>query len=492
MVMLTRCWMLLLFIGMFLAVSAGAQDESDFYEIITVPTPEGVAFEVGGMALLPDGAMAIAIRKGEIWLLENPCENDMESLRYRIIATALHEPLGLLYYEGDLYTTQRSELTRLRDTDGDRVIDEYETVSNAWGLTGNYHEYAYGPALDGDGRLWVTLNQTLGNTVEKNDNAWRGWGVSVDRDGVMTPMCAGMRSPCGIGSNGVGDVFFTDQQGEWVPTNSLHQLRRGVFYGHAVSLSSCVLDGSPLTHPGKIPSDIPIPDVRATLPDFRLPAVWFPYRKAGMSATGFVHDGLEGRFGPFDDQLFVGDFTMALITRVALEKVNGEYQGAVFNFRRGFQCAIVRMAWGADGSLFVGETNRGWNSAGRTSYGLERVVWKDKTPFEIKTIHAQPNGFELTFTEPVATATAMNLDSYTISSYTYLYHARYGSDEINTQALDVKNASVADDGLSVTLTIDGLREGYVHEVTASGVRSAGKASLLHPTGYYTLNAIPED
>lgn len=474
-----------------IAISAFAQDESDYYEIITLPTPEGVAFEVGGMALMPDGAMAIAIRKGEVWLLENPYEEDLESLRYRRIAMALHEPLGLLYHEGDLYTTQRSELTRLRDLDGDRVIDEYETVSNAWGVTGNYHEYAYGPALDGEGRFWITLNQTIGVTVAKDDNAWRGWGVAIDSDGTMTPMCAGMRSPCGVGSNGIGDVFFTDQQGEWVPTNSLHQLRRGVFYGHAVSLASCDREGSPLTHPGKVPSGIPIPEVRSALPDFRPPAVWFPYRKAGMSATGIVNANSGGRFGPFDDQLFVGDFTMALINRVALEKVNGEYQGAVFSFRRGFQCAIVRMATGTDGSLFVGETNRGWNSAGRTSYGLERVIWKEKNPFEIKTMHATPDGFRLTFTETVDQKTAMNPDNYQLSSYTYLYHARYGSDEVDAKMLDVRNVSVTSDRLSATLTVDGLREGYVHELSAEGVRSAAGAPLLHSTGYYTLNAIPE-
>ncbi len=472
------------------AVAATAEDESDYYEIITLPTPEGVAFEVGGMALMPDGAMAIAIRKGEVWLLENPYETDLGLLRYRVIASGLHEPLGLIHHDGDLFTTQRSELTRLRDTDGDGVIDDYETVTNGWGVTGNYHEYAYGPVVDGEGRLWVTLNQTIGNSVEKGDNAWRGWGVAIGLDGVMTPMCAGMRSPCGIGSNGVGDVFFTDQQGEWVPTNSLHQLRRGVFYGHTVSLASCDREGSPLRRPGSVPSGIPIPEVRNVLPDFRLPAAWFPYRKAGMSATGFVHDASGGAFGPFSDQLFVGDFTMALITRVALEKVNGEYQGAVFNFRRGFQCAIVRLAWGADGSLFVGETNRGWNSAGRTSFGLERLVWRDETPFETLAMHALSDGFQLTFTAPIDKKSAADPDSYELSSYTYLYHARYGSDEIETRALTATNVAVADDGLSVTLTVEGLREGYVHEISARGVRSASGAPLLHPTGYYTLNAIP--
>lgn len=482
---------ILCIIALLISVPALAQNESDYYEIITLPTPDAVKFEVGGMALLPDGSMAIAIRKGEVWLLENPYETDLAALRYRLIATALHEPLGLLYHDGDLYTTQRSELTRLRDSNGDNVVDNYKTVSNAWGVTGNYHEYAYGPAVDRDGLMWITLNQTIGNTIENSDSAWRGWGVAVDSDGVMTPMCAGMRSPCGIGSNGLGDVFFTDQQGDWVPTNSLHHLRHGVFYGHAVSLASCELEGSPLTHPGKVPSGIPIPDVREVLPDFRPPAVWFPYRKAGMSATGFVSNNAAGAFGPFRDQLFVGDFTMALITRVALEKVNGEYQGAVFNFRRGFQCAIVRMAWGADGSLFVGETNRGWNSAGRTSYGLERVVWRDTIPFEIESIHALADGFRLTFTSPVEERSASNPDSYEVSSYTYLYHARYGSDEIDTQTLHVKNVAVAEDGRSATLTIDGLRQGCVHEITAAGVRSTANAPLLHATGFYTLNAIPE-
>jgi len=29
-------------------------------------------------------------------------------------------------------------------------------------MTGHYHEYAYGPELDHDGNLWLTLNIGLG------------------------------------------------------------------------------------------------------------------------------------------------------------------------------------------------------------------------------------------------------------------------------------------------------------------------------------------
>ena len=64
------------------------------------------------------------------------------------------------------------------------------------------------------------------------------------------------------------------------------------------------------------------------------PAVWLPYRKMGQSPTDVMLDDSGGKFGPFDGQLFVGEFTQASVNRVYLEKVGGEYQGACFPFRR--------------------------------------------------------------------------------------------------------------------------------------------------------------
>ena len=93
-----------------------------------------------------------------------------------------------------------------------------------------------------------------------------------------------------------------------------------------------------------------------------------PYHKAGESSTDVLLDDTAGKFGPFAGQLFVGDFRSALMTRVFLEKVGGEYQGAVFPFRHGFASAVVRMCFGQDGGMFVGLTNRGWTSVGAASY----------------------------------------------------------------------------------------------------------------------------
>jgi hypothetical protein len=104
---------------------------------------------------------------------------------------------------------------------------------------------------------------------------------------------------------------------------------------------------------------------------------------------------------------------------VFLEKVNGELQGAAWLFRTGFQSGTVRLSWGKDGSLFVGETNRGWGSAGDANQGLQRLVWNNHLPFEMRTIKAMPDGFEIEFTKAVDKKYANDIASYSVSSFTY-------------------------------------------------------------------------
>lgn len=77
-----------------------------------------------------------------------------------------------------------------------------------------------------------------------------------------------------------------------------------------------------------------------------------------------------------------------------------------------------------------------------------------------------------------------------MESFTYERHAKYGSPEIDRLSLSIDAAQVASDGLSVRLTINGLRTGYVHELALTNVRSAEGDALLHRKAYYTLNVIP--
>jgi uncharacterized cupredoxin-like copper-binding protein len=113
-------------------------------------------------------------------------------------------------------------------------------------------------------------------------------------------------------------------------------------------------------------------------------------------------------------------------------------------------------------------------------------------PFEIKEVHAQADGFTLLFTSPVDRATAEKPESYSVSGFTYLYHKAYGSAPVNRLGCPVRKVVVAPDGLSARLATLCLREGYIHEIKAAGLRAAGGIEpLLHTTAYYTLNRIPD-
>ncbi len=288
-------------------------------------------------------------------------------------------------------------------------------------------------------------------------------------------MCGGLRSPNGIGVGADGDMFYTDNQGDWVGTCKLSHLDFGDWHGHPSANRWYEVAGM------KTPEGEQ---------DFKQPAVWFPYDRMGRSASDIVLDETGGAFGPFTGQFFVGDQYAASVMRVYLEKVKGVYQGACFPFRSGFDCGVNRLAFGADGSLFVGMTNRGWWSFGSRPWGLQRLVYTGELPFEVLEMSARPDGFELRFTQPVDAKSAGDPGSYEMASFTHHRWEQYGSPEIDRKTLPVSRVTVSSDRRSVRLEVPGLRRTYVHELMLPGIRNRDGAPLLHPEAYYTLNEIP--
>ncbi len=476
----------------FAAPAIGQPKEDDYYKILTFD-PADYVLEVSGIAALKDGRVLICTRRGEFFIVDG-AYGEPEKVTFKPWAFGLSQPLGL--HEGEdgwIYFAQRGELTRAKDTNNDGQADVFETVNDDWAISGNYHEYAFGPRPGKDGKLWVTLNKPFGGEPYGRAH-WRGWAVAIDpKTGKMHPMCNGLRSPAGVESAPWGDVFFTDNQGEWCNASKLSHMAFGDFHGHPHGLPTVELEGNPIKmpKPGTVPSGQYMKDLHKTIPNFKMPAVWFPYNKMGKSPSGMAWDTSGGKFGPFKNQLFVADQSGAMVMRVFLEKIDGHWQGAAFNFRRGFQCGIIRIRFGKDYSMFVGMSNRGWGGAGNRPFGMQRLVWTGKTPFEVHEMRATSTGFELTFTEPVDPKTAADPASYGGSSYTYKLESRYGGPEVDTQPLKVTQAKVAADGLSVRLTVEPLRAGFVHEMHFNGVRSKSGLPLLHPKGYYTLVNIPK-
>jgi cytochrome c551/c552 len=489
-----------------------ALKEDDYFKIIRVPAPEGTILEVGGLCLLPNGTLAVTTRRGDIFMVENPTS---KSPFFRKYAEGLHEVLGAAYKDGALYVAQRGEMTKLMDTDMDGKADVFETIY-AWPLSGNYHEYSFGPKLAPDGSFFVTLN--LGFPPDwwhpRSFVPYRGWALNITDKGVVTPWAAGFRSPCGI-SMIDGELWYSDNQGDWVGSGSIMPVKKGGFMGHPASLVWTDLPNSPLKlkqdkffasnnpriefdasgQPFK-PQNIEnekyrtLADAKKEIPELQLPAVWLPHGILGISNSEIIKIP-EGTFGPFAGQLLVGDQGQSMLDRVFLEEINGEYQGAAWAFRSGFQSGIVRMTWLPDGSLIAGETNRGWGSAGEATMGLQRLVWNNIMPFEMRAVRAMPDGFEIEFTKAVDKKVAEDIASYSIESYIYKYQGVYGSPPVNNLKCNITGVKVSEDGLRARLIVNGLRKNFIHTITLDGIRDKEQLSgLLHPTAYYTLNNIP--
>jgi hypothetical protein len=219
-------------------------------------------------------------------------------------------------------------------------------------------------------------------------------------------------------------------------------------------------------------------------------AVVFPYKKMGRSISGFEVCRAGGQFGPFDGQIFVGDYSLSVVMRATTEQVNGVWQGACYPFREGLGTGILAVHFTPRGRLIAGGTNRGWPVRGMKDNLLQRLDWTGKTPFEILDIRAQPDGFLLRFTRPVDVVQAARPGSYVLETYTHIYQEGYGSPEVDHTRPTVTAAEVASDGMSVRLRVRGLVQGHVHDVHLPDFKAGDGEPLLHDRAYYTLNEIP--
>ncbi|MEE2946907.1 MAG: hypothetical protein VX392_01185 [Verrucomicrobiota bacterium] len=440
------------------------------YKIEHLPLPPELELLITGMDWLEDGRLAVCTWPGEVYLLDDILSKK-SPLTFHRLAKGLNEPMGLLAYNGRIYVSQKQELTEI-------IFDEHPSrtdfnrVSADWGYSGHYNAFSYGPVIDRDGRFILANAGHSGRW----DMKFMGWGIRQAGGGRMDGIAAGLREPNGVGVFGPQrDVFVTDNQGQWTAVCKLNHLRQGHYFGH--------------------PSALPAPEKLYNGRNrFTPPAVWFPYTLA-RSVSGMA-EVTDDRLGPFKGQLLVGDFQNALLTRVFLEKINGNYQGAVFPFLNGFRSGVNRLSYGPDGRLYVGGLQRTWASIAPEPASLERVTFTKEMPFSIQKVEAKQDGFLLTFTEPV-TPSAADSDNFAVSQFRYAYHRDYGSPRLNHSgkkgsqtSIEVSRSSLSSDRLKLYLKLPSWQPGYVTQVRCFDVFSERGKSLWHDTFHYTLNEIP--
>jgi hypothetical protein len=462
-----------------------ADREREYYKLINLPIPKNLVVEAGAFLTLPDKRIAIGTRRGDIYLLSGVDEEKPEP-KYELFATGLDEIFGLAYKDGAFYVSQSCEMTRVTDRNNDGKADKFEVISDAWGYA-NYHEYAFGSKFDPQGNLYVAL----GLSSSYHSRAlFRGWALKITPEGKTIPIASGLRSPGGIGPNEHGALFYIESQGPWNSSCSLKFVKEGGFMGHPISYNWYKYAkgmGTPPTQPesgGRIATE------KERVKELVPYAVVFPYIRMGRSITGYVVNKTNGKFGPFENQIFLGDYTQSIVMRATTEKVNGVWQGACYPFREGLSTGILNVEFTPAGNLLCGGTNRGWPVRGIKPFALERLQWTGRMPFEIERINITPQGFDIRFTKPVDIATGKDPKNYKVSTFTHIYHGGYGGPEVDGTAPAVETVRLSGDGLRATIQLPKLKIGHVHEFDFGLLRSRDGEELLHRHAYYTVNEIP--
>jgi len=465
--------------------------EDEYYKIVPIPIPSDIVLEPGGMEFLPDGTLAVSTRRGEIYFVVKPLSPNPRKIHFVRWATGMHEVMGLAYNakDGFLYAIQRGEITRLKDTDGRGHANVYETFCDDWGISGDYHEYPWMSKFDKDGNLWVLLTLTGSFSSEAR---FRGWCLRVTPEGKVVPTCSGLRSPAGVALNDKGEAFCQENQGPWAGGDNFDYLEPGKFEGHPAGNKWYDLAPNMQPQPRDPQTESRMWVEAQKIPQYNPPAVIQPYQKVGQSGSGIVFDSSGGKFGPYFGQFFCADQHHSNLNRYGIERVNGRYQGWCTLFRSGFSSGNVPAVQAPDGSIFVGGTGRGWGSVGGKDFALERVVWTGKTAFEVFDMHVTKDGFDLTFTDPVDKKIAAEPRTYSLPTWTYIYHKEYGSPEVDQTTATITSAEVSEDGKHVHLVIDGLVRGHIHELHMEELRNAEGQPLLHPVIWYTLWSLPGD
>ncbi len=452
--------------------SAAAETRSDsgdeYFRIEHFPLPAEAELIITGMDWLNERDLAICTWLGEIYIVEN-ATGPAANAKYRLFARGLTEPLGLSVVNREILVVQKGELTRVLDTNADSVADRFECINADWGYSGNYHSYSFGPLpTAGRDEFMVFITGQRG----RYDLMYQGYALLANGDRV-TPFCSGLRVPHGWGTYR-GDIFATDNQGNWIGTCKLNHLQEGRFYG--------------------FPSSTPSPKGPRPASDVEPPVLWLP-RALSPSASGF--DTIPaGSFGPFAGQMLIGDFQNSIVMRACLEKVQGKWQGAVFPFAKGFLSGVNRLKFGSDGKLYVGGGKRTWSTAAPKEYSLERVSYTGKVPFEVAEVRALKDGFELRFTKPLEAEPAKDPENYLVKQFTYEYHEAYGSPEFDHNGKEgatetpVAKAELSKDQKTVRLRIPTLKTGFVTSFQLA-VNSTEDEDPWHDQFFYTLNNRPD-
>ncbi|MEM8735477.1 MAG: hypothetical protein AAGG44_14685, partial [Planctomycetota bacterium] len=454
------------------------------FDIVELPLPRR---EMPiSMAWGPDGSLYVGSLKGNVL---RAVDSDGDGLhdRYEQISDSIPTPYGMQFHSAGkgLDVLTKFALVRLSSPGVAKGKWNAKVVADGWGYTADYHDWAVGLEKLQNGGYLIALPCQQDQRSEAAAYL-RGHAVvlrptvkseGTSRQFALESFAAGLRFPMGIAINSEGDIFASDNQGNYNPFNELNHIRRDKRYGFINKLEN--RDGYS--------------------PSFESPAINLPHPwTRSVNGICFLTSDDASRFGPFAGHLIGCEMNGRSLVRMTLQKVNGAYQGAAYDFSlpglppaETFEGPIV-CGVSPRGDLYVGSLHdSGWGG-GQNTGSIARVRLRaQEFPLGIVEATATARGFRLLFSQPVNEEVARQPSQFRIRSYTRVSTPAYGGDDQNDQIETINAIRVSDDRKQVELDLDQLRAGYVYEINVGAIGAAGEQPFPR-TAHYTMRSVPND
>ena len=438
-----------------------------------------------------DGTLWITSLKGRVW---RAVDTDKDGMEDRLHA-GLHElaaPYGVQPGKDFIDVVNKYALLRLFDRDRDGVYEQVQTVAAGWGHTADYHDWTVGPVSDGKGGYYITT------ACQQDDRSvaaakWRGRILHLKprkptKDNPylfdVEVHTSGHRFPMGLARNSAGQLFVSDNQGNYNPYNEINYVLPGKHYGFINKLER-MGDTRPALTPPAI--DMPHPWTRSVN--------GICFLETPQAARNFHGRNL---FGPFEGHLVGCEYDTRRLIRMSFQQVGKTIQGAAYPLTLdqpdGGEPLLgpLAVAVSPRGELYVASIrDSGWGGANNIGTLAKLDFARSELPPGIAEVTVQSSGFRISFTAPVDAARAALLENYSIQSATRVSTTSYGGADRERRTDRITSVEVANDRMSVVLKVEALRVGFVYDIRLRNLTADG--GVFFPAeAYYTLRTIPAE
>ncbi len=438
----------------------------------------------------PNGALIAGSLKGRIWKLVDTDGDELEDT-YAQFGDEYAAPYGIKAYDNYVDVVNKYALLRLWDEDGDGVVEKVTNLAHGWGHTDDYHDWVVGLPQDEDGNYYLAVPcQQDKRTAEAA--ALRGTVLKLIPDTLdpekqkfrLEELTAGHRFPMGIARNRRGELYVTDNQGNFNPFNELNHVVTGKRFGFINSV-----DRKPGFNPPETPPSIAIPH---------------PWTRS-VNGICFLETPKKERerlgydlYGPWEGDLVGCEYDTRRLVRISLEEVDGVMQGAVYpmtvdppkDVEKGLlgpiSCAVA-----PDGDLYIGNIrDAGWGGGNNIGSFTKLRPKSVHLPLGIDEVTATPTGFKVRFTDQIDATRGGLPTNYTVASYTRESTPAYGGDDKHRRLESVSKIDVSPDRLEATITLEApLREGFVYEIFLDDEVAGDLGTLWPKEAHYTLRKL---